>query len=74
MKQKYNFINGGCIPTFYNNANELIDFLELIIESIAAGTDNNNIKKYGMAINDELLKVGANSKDEHEILYNQNFI
>ena len=49
-------------------------FLELIFGSIQAGNDNKYIKNKGVAIIDELLNLGAISKDKHEILYNQNFI
>ena len=66
-------MKGRCIPTFYNSLDDLIDFLEMIIGSSEAGNDNNNMKNKGVAIIDELLKLDAISKDEHEILYNQNF-
>ena len=72
--KKYNIIKGGCIPTFYNSPDDLINFHELIIGSIEAGNNNNNMKNKGVAIIDELLKLGAITKDEHEILYYQNFI
>ena len=32
------------------------------------------MKNKGLAIIDELLKLGTITKDEHEILYNQNLI
>ena len=70
----YNIIKGGCFPTFYNSPDNLIYFFELIIGSIAAGNNNNNMKNKGLAIIDELLKLGTITKDEHEILYNQNLI
>ena len=56
----------------------IIEFLNLIIGSIKAEAGNeynNNTKKNkGVATIDVLLKLGAISKDEHEMLYNQNFI
>ena len=72
--KKYNIIKAGCIPTFYNSPDDLIDFLGLIVGSIEAGNNNNNMKNEAVAIIDELLKLGTISKDEHEIVYNQNFI
>ena len=56
-------------PTFYNDPKDLLSLLELIIGSIDAGNDNSKIKNRGMAILDELLKLGAISKDQHEKLY-----
>ena len=44
-------------------------FCELIIGSTDAGNDNSKMKNRGMAILDELLKLGAISKDQHEKLY-----
>ena len=64
-----NIIKGGCIPTFYNDPKDLLSLLELIIGSIDAGNDNSKMKNRGMAIFDELLKLGAISKDQHEKLY-----
>ena len=57
-----NIINGGCIPTYYNDHGDLLSLLELIIGSINAGNDNSKMKNRGMAILDELLKLGAISK------------
>ena len=68
-KKFKNIIKGGCIPTFYNDPEDLLSPLELIIDSIDAGNDNSKIKNRGMAILDELLKLGAISKDQHEKLY-----
>ena len=56
-----NIINGGCIPTYYNDHGDHLSLLELIIGSINAGNDS-KIKNRGMAILDELLKLGAISK------------
>ena len=64
-----NIIKGGCIPTFYNDAEDLLSLLELIIGSIDARNDNSKMKNGGMAILDEFLKLGAVSKDKHEKLY-----
>ena len=64
-----NITKGGCIPTFYNDPEELLSLLELIIGSINAGNDNSKMKNKGMAILDELLKLRAISKDQHEKLY-----
>ena len=68
-KKFKNIIKGGCIPTFYNDPEDLLSLLELIIDSIDAGNDNSKMKNRGMAILDELLKLGAISKDQHEKLY-----
>ena len=56
--------------SFYNDDPEdLLSLLELIIGSIDAGNDTRKMKNRGMAIFDELLKLGAISKDQHEKLY-----
>ena len=68
-KKFKNMIKGGSIPTFYNDPKDLLSVLELIIGSIDAGNDKSKIKNTGMAILDELLKLGAISKDQHEKLY-----
>ena len=68
-KKFKNIIKGGCIPTFYNDPQDLLSLLELIIGSIDAGNDNSKMKNRGMAILDEFLKLGAISIDQHENLY-----
>ena len=49
--------------------NDQISLLELIIGSTDAGNDNSKMKNRGMTILDELLKLGAISKGQHEKLY-----
>ena len=68
-KKFKNTIKGGWIPTFYNDPEDLLSPLELIIGSINAGNDNSKMKNRGMAILDELLKLAAISKDQHKKLY-----
>ena len=68
-KKFKNISKGGCIPTFYNDPEDLLSLLELIIGSIDAGNDNSKMKNRGMAILDEFLKLGAISKDQYEKLY-----
>ena len=68
-KKFKNIIKGGCIPTIYNDPEDLLSRLELIIGSIDAGNDNSKMKNRGREILDELLKLGAISKDQHEKLY-----
>ena len=68
-KKFKNIFKGGCIPTFYNDPEDLLSLLELIIGSVDAGNGNNKMKNRGMAILDERLKLGAISKDQHEKLY-----
>ena len=68
-KKFKNIIKGGCIPTFYNVPKDLLSLLELNIGSTDAGNDNSKMKNREMAILDELLKLGAISKDQHEKLY-----
>ena len=68
-KKFKNIIKDGCIPTFYNDPKDLFSLLELIIGSMYAGNDNSKMKNKGMAIFDELLKLGAISKHQHENLY-----
>ena len=67
-KKFKNIIKGGCIPTFFNDPEDLLSLLELIIGSIDAGNDNSKMKNRGMAILDELFILRAISKD-HEKLY-----
>ena len=55
--------------TVYNDPGDLLSLLKLIIGPIDAGNDNSKMKNRGMAILDELLKVGAISKDQLEKLY-----
>ena len=66
-KKFKNIIKGGCIPTFYNDPEDLLSILELIIGSVDAGNDNSKMKNRGMAILDELLDYF--SKDQHEKIY-----
>ena len=73
-KKFKNIIKDGCIPTFYNDPKDLLSLLELIIGSIYAGNNNTKMKSRQMAILDELLKLGAISKDQHEKLYIGYFI
>ena len=54
-KKFKNIIKSGCIPTFYNDPEDLLSLLELIIGLIDAGNDNSKMKTRGMAILDELL-------------------
>ena len=68
-KKFKNTIKAGRIPTFYNDPEDRLSLLELITGSIYAGNDNSKLKNRGMAILDELLKLGAISKDQHEKLY-----
>ena len=62
-KKFTNIIKGGCIPTFYNDQEDLLSLLELIIGSTDAGKDNSKMKNWGMTILDERLRFGAISKD-----------
>ena len=43
-KKFKNSIKGGCIPTFYNDPEDLLSLLEFIIGSIDAGNDNSKMK------------------------------
>ena len=67
-KKFKNIIKGGCIPTFYNDPEDLLSLLEIIIGSADAENDNSKMKNRVMAILDELLKLGAISKNQHEKL------
>ena len=53
-KKFKSIIKGGCIPTFYNDPEDLLSLLEIIIGSIDAGNDNSKMKSRGMAILEEL--------------------
>ena len=54
-KKFKNIIKGGCIPTFYNDSEDLLSYLELINGSIDAGNDNSKLKNMEIAILDEFL-------------------
>ena len=57
IKKFKNIIKGGCIPTFYNDPEDFLSLLALIIGSIDAGNDNSKMKNRGMAILNVLLKL-----------------
>ena len=43
-KKFKNIIKGECIPTFYNDPEDILSLLELIFGSIDTGNDNSKIK------------------------------
>ena len=59
----------GSSVTYYNNANELVDRMKILIGSLAAGNNSPVIKNDLSQINDELLKINAIDKSMHEKFY-----
>ena len=56
----------GSSVTYYNNANELVDRMKILIGSIAAGNNSPVIKNDLSQINDELLRINAIDRSLHE--------
>ena len=59
----------GSSVTYYNNANELVDRMKILIGSIAAGNNSPVIKNDLSQINDELLRIIAIDQGLHEKFY-----
>ena len=59
----------GSSVTYYNNANDLVDRMKILIGSIAAGNNSPLIKNDLSQINDELLRINAIDKSLHEKFY-----
>ena len=63
---------GGNIM-FFNDANQLLKKLELIIGEILAGNNSIKMRNTGVAILDMLLKMATINKPQYNKLYNQYF-
>ena len=59
----------GSSVTYYNNVNELVDRMKILIGSIAAGNNSPVLKNDLSQINDELLKINAIDRSLHEKFY-----
>ena len=59
----------GSSVTYYNNANELVDRMKILIGSVVAGNNSPVIKNDLSQINDELLRINAIDKSLHEKFY-----
>ena len=59
----------GSSVTYYNNANELMDRMKILIGSIAAGNNSPVLKNDLSQINDELLKINAIDRSLHKKFY-----
>ena len=59
----------GSSVTYYNNANDLVDRMKILIGSVAAGNNSPLIRNDLSQINDELLRINAIDKSLHEKFY-----
>ena len=59
----------GSSVTYYNNANELVDRMKILVGSLAAGNNSPVLRNDLSQINDELLKIQAIDKAMHEKFY-----
>ena len=59
----------GSSVTYYNNANDLVDRMKILIGSIVAGNNSPQIKNDLSQINDELLRINAIDRSFHEKFY-----
>ena len=63
---------GGNV-VFFNDANQLLKKLELIIGEILAGNTSIKMRNTGVAILDMLLKMATINRPQYNKLYNQYF-
>ena len=56
----------GSSVTYYNNANDLVDRMKILIGSMAAGNNSPLIRNDLSQINDELLRINAIDRSLHE--------
>ena len=59
----------GSSVAYYNNANDLVDRMKILIGSIVAGNNSPLIKNDLSQINDELLRINAIDRSLHEKFY-----
>ena len=59
----------GSSVTYYNNANDLVDRMKILIGSVVAGNNSPLIRNDLSQINDELLRINAIDKSLHEKFY-----
>ena len=63
----------GSSVAYYNNANDLVDRMKILIGSVAAGNNSPLIKNDLSQINDELLRINAIDRSLHEKFYQKYF-
>ena len=59
----------GSSVTYYNNANDLVDRMKILIGSVVAGNNSPVIRNDLSQINDELLRINTIDKSLHEKFY-----
>ena len=59
----------GSGVVYYNDPNELVERMKILVGSMAAGNNSPVIKNDLATINDEFLKIGAIDKRTHEKFY-----
>ena len=59
----------GSSVTYYNNANDLVDRMKILIGSVVAGNNSPVIRNDLSQINDELLRINAIDRSLHEKFY-----
>ena len=59
----------GSSVTYYNNANDLVDRMKILIGSVVAGNNSPLIRNDLSQINDELLRINAIDRSLHEKFY-----
>ena len=59
----------GSSVTYYNNANELADWMKILVGSMAARNNSPVLRNDLLQINDELLKIQAIDQSMHEKFY-----
>ena len=59
----------GSSVTYYNNANDLVERMNILIGSIQAGNNSPVVKSDLSQINDELLTINAIDRSLHERFY-----
>ena len=58
---------------FFNDTNQLLKKLELIIGEILAGNKSIQMRNTGVSILDTLLRMGTINRSQYDILYDQYF-
>ena len=61
----------GSSVVFYQDPEQLVDRMKILIGSMAAGNNSLVLKNDLSQVNDELLKIGAIDRPTHEKFYNK---
>ena len=59
----------GSSVTYYNNPNELVDRMKILIGSVTAGNNSPVLRNDLSQINDDLLRINAIDRSLHEKFY-----